>query len=154
MRSGAAMVGVRWGRDRAGQAHAVSPCAHAKRPHYGVTRAADAVATWLGVCGPADPAVARREAEFSLRAVLGTDRATCAVHASESFRVRAAPPAAQPPPPVVVLHLLATGLAPGLRPARPVAAGAACQPASLPVYQSSHQATSLQTAWGVIGEAS
>jgi hypothetical protein len=58
---------------------------------------ADAVATWLGVCGPADPATARRQSEFSLRAVLGADASGAAmVHASESHQVCLA--AARPPP--------------------------------------------------------
>merc|ERR1711998_549914 len=44
----------------------------------------DAVQSWLRILGPADPAVAKRDAENSIRAQFGSDKLQNAAHGSQS----------------------------------------------------------------------
>eukprot|EP00284_Hemiselmis_tepida_P018573 CAMPEP_0174927516 /NCGR_PEP_ID=MMETSP1355-20121228/18264_1 /TAXON_ID=464990 /ORGANISM="Hemiselmis tepida, Strain CCMP443" /LENGTH=66 /DNA_ID=CAMNT_0016173621 /DNA_START=33 /DNA_END=229 /DNA_ORIENTATION=- len=45
----------------------------------------DAVASWANLCGPEDPAAAKRTSELSIRAIFGTSLQCNAVHASASL---------------------------------------------------------------------
>mmetsp|Transcript_13496 Transcript_13496/g.37340 ORF Transcript_13496/g.37340 Transcript_13496/m.37340 type:complete len:319 (+) Transcript_13496:984-1940(+) len=93
-RSGFAMAGARMLCPEAplatslkeSQGSAVGWAGLAERPCLAVAlRKECAIGTWLGVCGPADPAAARREAGPSLRVALGATSSAPAVAAPETF---------------------------------------------------------------------